>query len=154
MQLIAIARTRPIEVEPPAEGVVHVGAAPEPADVSTWPASPVAFPEPTPIASVVLSDRPVVPLDCNAKTPLVSAVVLTPEEPDTTPLSALIVDGMCYPSALILVVRACNSASSCSFVGAGGGAGGFACCANTAASSASLAASSSAVNGTGPSAVM
>ena len=110
MQLIAIARTRPIEVEPPAEGVVHVGAAPEPADVSTWPASPVAFPEPTPIASVVLSDRPVVPLDCNAKTPLVSAVVLTPEEPDTTPLSALIVDGMCYSCTVFATISHCCTA--------------------------------------------
>ncbi len=93
------------------------------------------------------------PLDCNANTPLVSAVVLTPEEPDTTPLSALIVDGMCYPSAWIFVVKAASSAKSCSLVGAGGGVG-LACSAAHAASSASLAASSSAVKGTGPCGVM
>jgi hypothetical protein len=47
----------------------------------------------------VPSVRAVEPLDCSANTPLVSAVVLTPEEPDTTPLSALIVLGMISPYA-------------------------------------------------------
>jgi hypothetical protein len=37
----------------------------------------------------VLIDNAVEPLDCNAKTPLVSAVDFRPDVPDTTPLSAL-----------------------------------------------------------------
>jgi hypothetical protein len=49
------------------------------------------------VTKLVLIDSAVEPLDCNAKTPLVSAVVLTPEEPDTTPLSALIVLGILVP---------------------------------------------------------
>jgi len=48
------------------------------------------------VTKPVLIDSAVAPLDCSARTPEVSAVVLTPAEPDTTPLSALIVAGMCY----------------------------------------------------------
>ena len=44
----------------------------------------------------VLIVSAVVPLDCNANTPLVSAVDFRPDEPETTPLSALIVLAMCY----------------------------------------------------------
>jgi len=80
------------------------------------------------VTKPVLIESAVEPLDCNANTPLVSAVDFRPDVPDTTPLSELIVLAMCYPSALIFAVRACNSASSCSLVGAvtviGAGSGG------------------------------
>ena len=38
-----------------------------------------------------------VPLVCNAKTPLESALVLSPAEPETTPLSAFMFDAMIVP---------------------------------------------------------
>jgi hypothetical protein len=74
------------------ETVVQAGGAAEPAETNICPAEPVELLEPTPKAKDVLSVKPVVPLDCSAKTPEVSAVVLTPEEPDTTPLSEFMVE--------------------------------------------------------------
>jgi hypothetical protein len=41
----------------------------------------------------------VVPLVCNANTPLESALVLRPAEPETTPLSAFMFDAMFVPYA-------------------------------------------------------
>jgi hypothetical protein len=41
----------------------------------------------------------VVPLVCNAKTPVESALVLSPAEPETTPLSAFMFDAMFVPYA-------------------------------------------------------
>jgi hypothetical protein len=51
---------------------------------------------PTPRACDVLIVNAVVPLDCNAKTPLESAVVFKPAEPETTPLSAFIFVAMIF----------------------------------------------------------
>lgn len=84
----------------PAAGVDE--AQPVPVDVNTLPAVPGEVkPVPPEAAGKALVkvtfksvpiDSAVEPLDCNAKTPEVSAVVLTPEEPDTTPLSEFMVE--------------------------------------------------------------
>jgi hypothetical protein len=84
----------------PKTGVTKVGdvdktALPVPVEVVT----PVP-PEPTGkglvsvVTKPVLIDNAVEPLDCSAKTPLVSAVDFRPDEPEDTPLSALIVAAM------------------------------------------------------------
>jgi hypothetical protein len=41
----------------------------------------------------------VVPLVCNANTPVESALVFNPAEPETTPLSAFMFDAMIVPYA-------------------------------------------------------
>ena len=81
--------------------VVQVGAAPAPAEVNNCPDVPKLGDDPTPKARDVFMVKPVVPLDCNAKTPEESAVVLSPAEPDTTPLSAFMVVVMCYSGLLL-----------------------------------------------------
>ena len=67
-------------MEPPAK-LVAVVVVPEKLEAVTAPANVAE--------RSVLIVNAVVPLDCSAKTPEVSAVDFRPDEPDTTPLSAL-----------------------------------------------------------------